>query len=46
MPNKVKVRRGKRSAVIAAAAELFVIRGYDGTSMDAIAEAAHVSRHH
>lgn len=34
----------KRSAVVAAAAELFVTRGYDGTSMDMIAEAADVSR--
>lgn len=44
MPRKVKARSEKRSAVVAAAAELFVIRGYDGTSMDMIAEAAHVSR--
>lgn len=40
----VKARIAKRPAVVAAAAELFIARGYDGTSMETIAEAAHVSR--
>jgi AcrR family transcriptional regulator len=44
MPRAVKARTEKRSAIVAAAGELFVARGYDGTSMEMIAEAAHVSR--
>jgi len=44
MPRAVKARTEKRSAIVAAAGELFVARGYDGTSIEMIAEAAHVSR--
>jgi TetR/AcrR family transcriptional repressor of mexJK operon len=36
--------RSKRTEIIKAASDLFAYRGYDGTSMDMIAEAANVSR--
>ena len=35
---------GKRAAILAAAKALFPVRGYEGTSMDAIARAAGVSK--
>jgi AcrR family transcriptional regulator len=44
MPKVVKAQSHKRSAIVTAAGELFVSRGYDGTSMEIIAEAANVSR--
>jgi TetR/AcrR family transcriptional repressor of mexJK operon len=45
MPGEVsKAHRSKRGAIIRAASDLFAFRGYDGTSMDMIAEAASVSR--
>lgn len=44
MPRKAMAHTGKRSAVVAAAGELFVVRGYDGTSMEMIADVANVSR--
>lgn len=34
----------KRAAILAAAARLFVARGFDGTSMDAVAQSAKVSK--
>jgi len=36
--------QAKRDAIHAAAQELFPLRGFEGTSMDAIASAAHVSK--
>ncbi len=44
MRRKLRVHASKRDAIVEAAAELFVSRGYDGASMDVIAEAANVSR--
>ncbi len=41
---KLSEYTSKRDAIIRAASELFVYRGYDGASMEAIADAASVSR--
>ena len=44
MRRKQKIHVSKRDAIMDAAADLFVSHGYDGASMEIIAEAADVSR--